>query len=466
MIRFYRYEIRSMPGQTPLTVFAPNWEQAEQREDFKAWFDIHKPRSIQITEHQYWDRTVAEDRYATADEVSEYVQTGGYAKLTQISPLTHYRHYGDHSILDPLKEKLTAEYEQHLNEWRELFNQDRESFYDRLPEICTMRTVYGNITGCMDYYPTEYMKALSELPKPLAALSEEYGRHIGYNIEAEVSDILAIAEKDDLTDGARPLNPDAVPGQSHEERMQCLQNAIDAEYADFEQVWHGLDFDDTMAQSMKIFSVMQLHGELKRYISQYPDEQTYALGAFKEPLAYDMDRLAGERDLRMVTVDEMNYTLAMMLPEVQTEQDIWGLRKNNLSPAFAVKEGTEQECYEFIRNNRHDGYSAGVLRYMNRWASMMETEMAGGATVAEAAERTNHTADTEGITGFMYGCAVRGLCNYWQYGEDLRQWHNQQYGYNGDGLINPAIIRISEEGPDECAQSSGESEDQAPTMQM
>lgn len=466
MIRFYRYEIRSMPGQTPLTVFAPNWEQAEQREDFKAWLDSQQPRSIQITEHQYWDHSAAENREATAEEVDEYVRTGRYGRIRPNPPFVSYRHYGDHSILDPLKEKLTAEYEQHLSEWRELFNQDRESFYDRLPEICTMRTVYGNITGCPDYYPTEYMKALSELPTPLAALSEEYGKHIGYNIEAEVSDILAIAEKEDLTDGTRPLNPDAVPGQSHEERMQCLQKAIDTEYADFEQAWHGLDFDGTMARSMEIFSVMQLHGELKRYISQYPDEQAYALGAFEKPLAYDMARLVGERDLRMVTVDELNYTLPMMLPEVQPEQDIWGLWESHLSPAFAVKEGTEQACYEFIRNNRHDQHSSSVLRYMNRWAAMMETEIAGGATIAEAAERTNHTADTEGITGFMYGHAVRGLCNYWQHGEELRQWHNQQYGYNGDGLINPAIIRISEETPDESAQSSGESEDQAPTMQM
>lgn len=455
-----------MPGQTPLTVFAPNWEQAEQREDFKAWLDSQQPRSIQITEHQYWDHSAAENREATAEEVDEYVRTGRYGRIRPNPPFVSYRHYGDHSILDPLKENLTAEYEQHLSEWRELFNQDRESFYDRLPEICTMRTVYGNITGCPDYYPTEYMKALSELATPLAALSEEYGKHIGYNIEAEVSDILAIAEKDDLTDGTRLLNPDAVPGQSHEERMQCLQKAIDTEYADFEQAWHGLDFDGTMARSMEIFSVMQLHGELKRYISQYPDEQAYALGAFEKPLAYDMARLVGERDLRMVTVDELNYTLPMMLPEVQPEQDIWGLWESHLSPAFAVKEGTEQACYEFIRNNRHDQHSSGVLRYMNRWAAMMETEMAGGATIAEAAERTNHTADTEGITGFMYGHAVRGLCNYWQHGEELRQWHNQQYGYSGDGLINPAIIRISEETPDESAQSSGESEDQAPTMQM
>ena len=466
MIRFYKFEIRSEPEQTPLTVFAPNWEQAEQRDDYKAWLEIHHPRSIQITEHQYWDRSIAENREATPDEVSAYIRSGQYARMLATSPYATYRHFGDHSILDPLKEKLTIEYEQHLAQWRELFEQDREAFYERLPEICTVRTVYGNLTECLDYYPTEYMRALSELPTPLATLSEMYGRHIGYNIESDVSDILAVAEKDNHTDENHPLNSKAVQGQSHDERLQCLQDAIDAEYTDFETAWKKLDFDGAMDRSMEIFSIKQLYGELKQCISQYPDEQVYALGAFEKPLSYDKARLVGERDLRMVTVDEMNYTLPLLFPNEQPEKDIWGLRDRHLTPGFSIKEGTEQACYEFIRTNRNDFYSAGVLRYMNRWASMMESEISDGATVAEAAERTNHTADTEGITGFMYGCAVRGLCNYWQHGEELRVWHNQQYGYSGDGLINPAIIHIGGHADDGETESIGEGEDQAPTVQM
>lgn len=453
-----------MPGQTPLTVFAPNWEMAEESEDFKAWLQIHQPRSIEITQLQYWDRSIRENRDATPEEVSEYVRTGRYARMRPTDSYASYRHYGDRSILDPLKEKLTAEYEHYRSEWRELFDKDRESLYEQLPRICTMRTVYGNLTGCMDYYPTEYMEALLKMDAPLAVLTEEYGKHIGYNVEADVSELLSIAEKDDVSDGTVPLNSKAVPGQSHEERIQRLQEAIDAEYAEFQEAWQGLDFDGTIDRSMEIFAVMQLYGELKQNISQYPDEQAYALGAFEKPLSYDKARIVGERDLRMVTVDELNYTLPLLFPEVQPEQDVWGLRKKNFIPNFTIKEGTEQSCHEFFRMNRHDNYSAGVLRYMNRWATMMETEIAGGATVAEAAQRTTHTADTEGITGFMYGCAVRGLCDYWQHGEELRQWHNQQYGYSGDGLINPAIIHIS--SGDEGGEDLSDSEDQAPTMQL
>ena len=71
---------------------------------------------------------------------------------------------------------------------------------------------------------------------------------------------------------------------------------------------------------------------------------------------------------------------------------------------------------------------------------MMEQEIKDGASVAEAAERTNHSADTDGITGYMYGQAVRLLSNYWEHGEELRQWHNQRLGYSGEGVVNPAIL--------------------------
>ncbi len=129
-----------------------------------------------------------------------------------------------------------------------------------------------------------------------------------------------------------------------------------------------------------------------------------------------------------------------------------------------IKEGLEQEYAAFREQNTKDGYSAGVIRYAERWCDMMEQEMDKGDSVAEAAASTEHTADTEGITGFMYGCAVRSLCQFWEHGEDLRSWHNQQYGYNGDGVVNPAIIHIS--SGEEGGEDLSDSEDQAPTMQM
>ena len=61
---------------------------------------------------------------------------------------------------------------------------------------------------------------------------------------------------------------------------------------------------------------------------------------------------------------------------------------------------------------------------------------------ADNADRLSREADTEGITGFMYGCAVSILSKCWVYGEYLRKWHNKEYGYDGDGVVNPAIMTV------------------------
>lgn len=101
------------------------------------------------------------------------------------------------------------------------------------------------------------------------------------------------------------------------------------------------------------------------------------------------------------------------------------------------KEGWEK----FVAIN-NDPYSSGVVRYAERWANMMEQEMESGKSLIEIANATSNKADTEGITGYMYGCAVSILSKVWEHGEELRKWHNKEYGYDGDGTVNPAIITI------------------------
>lgn len=66
--------------------------------------------------------------------------------------------------------------------------------------------------------------------------------------------------------------------------------------------------------------------------------------------------------------------------------------------------------------------------------------------IVDNAGKLSHEADIEGITGFMYGAAVSILSQCWIYGEYLRKWHNKEYNYNGDGVVNPAIIKIGVEG--------------------
>ena len=97
-----------------------------------------------------------------------------------------------------------------------------------------------------------------------------------------------------------------------------------------------------------------------------------------------------------------------------------------------------------------DPYGGACVEYARRWAEMMEEEVAGGAVLEDIADRTSHDADTEGITGFMYGAAVSMLAECWEHGEALRRWHNlkTQVRTEGEkanesgGVLNPAILSV------------------------
>lgn len=111
-----------------------------------------------------------------------------------------------------------------------------------------------------------------------------------------------------------------------------------------------------------------------------------------------------------------------------------------------IKTDKEKEYEDFVERNSNDGYSNAVLRYMIAWAEMMEgkiTDKDPNEIIPLIADKTSYEADTEGITGFMYGCAVSALAEYWKYGEILRKWHNKEWGYDGEGVVNPAILTIS-----------------------
>ena len=71
------------------------------------------------------------------------------------------------------------------------------------------------------------------------------------------------------------------------------------------------------------------------------------------------------------------------------------------------------------------------MRYAEAWADLMEEKMKDGSIVADVAKQASHDADTQGITGFMYGAAVSILSGVWEYGEDLRKWHNSDTQKSG-----------------------------------
>lgn len=104
---------------------------------------------------------------------------------------------------------------------------------------------------------------------------------------------------------------------------------------------------------------------------------------------------------------------------------------------------------KWVKANK-DSYGKGVITYAERWADLMEAKMSEGSNLEKIAGDASHEADTEGITGFMYGAAVNVLLTAWVHGEQLRKWHNleTQLGYEGEkanedgGVLNPALLNI------------------------
>lgn len=122
-----------------------------------------------------------------------------------------------------------------------------------------------------------------------------------------------------------------------------------------------------------------------------------------------------------------------------------------------LKQGQKAAYAKYVKANSKDGYSKAVVDYTERWAALMEAAI-GTQTISNAIEHTirsvakdtSHEADSEGITGFMYGCAVSALAQFWEHGEVLRRWHNldTQIRNEGEkanesgGVLNPAVMTL------------------------
>ena len=115
-----------------------------------------------------------------------------------------------------------------------------------------------------------------------------------------------------------------------------------------------------------------------------------------------------------------------------------------------IHENLQKEYDEYVVKNSKDSYSKGVVDYTAKWGDVMEAAIAEGKAIADIADSTSHEADTDGITGFMYGCAVSALARFWVHGEELWQWHNldTQIADEGEkanksgGTLNPALLNV------------------------
>lgn len=114
----------------------------------------------------------------------------------------------------------------------------------------------------------------------------------------------------------------------------------------------------------------------------------------------------------------------------------------------------DKEAWKKGLANNTDFYGSAIYRYAERWADLMEEKLQAGAKLEDIAKQTSHDADTEGISGFMYGAAVSVLARCWDSGEELRRWHNlatqcKHEGYiaNAKGaVLNPALMTFESKG--------------------
>lgn len=106
--------------------------------------------------------------------------------------------------------------------------------------------------------------------------------------------------------------------------------------------------------------------------------------------------------------------------------------------------------------NQKSGYGKACFTFAERWARKLQyvidtcPETPLDEVMKRHADRLSHDADIEGITGFMYGCAVSVLSFCWEHGDALRRWHNldTQVADEGEkanesgGVLNPALLTI------------------------
>lgn len=125
---------------------------------------------------------------------------------------------------------------------------------------------------------------------------------------------------------------------------------------------------------------------------------------------------------------------------------------NDYEHTMTLREGTEDDWAKGLANNT-DPYGRRCFTYADQWAALMEARIGDGdpaAVIPEVAQAASREADTDGITGFMYGAAVSILAGCWAHGEVLRRWHNRdvQLGDEGDkanesgGVLNPALLSV------------------------
>ena len=119
------------------------------------------------------------------------------------------------------------------------------------------------------------------------------------------------------------------------------------------------------------------------------------------------------------------------------------LLSNFESMEIEFKDANTKKVWDkWIEIDSKDFYSAKFALY---WVKYMQYLMnKHNKSVSQIADNSAHLADRMfGITGFQYGLALNAISNCWKYGDELRKWHNKQFGCeDSEGVVNPAVINI------------------------
>lgn len=152
---------------------------------------------------------------------------------------------------------------------------------------------------------------------------------------------------------------------------------------------------------------------------------------YSEDVQAEVDRKTAEREERQRQASKQYADKAAR------EKEAFLQKTAGVGMEFADREG-----WELGLSNNQDPYGKCIYEYAEGWAKLMQAEMSAGASLKDIAERTSHELGFMGITGFMYGAAVSILSQAWKHGEELRKWHNKDYGHEGPGVVNPAVLTV------------------------
>ena len=86
--------------------------------------------------------------------------------------------------------------------------------------------------------------------------------------------------------------------------------------------------------------------------------------------------------------------------------------------------------YLELKANNSDSYGSLIMNAAELWGANMEKELAQGASLETAAESTEHQSVRWDFTGSMYGFITGVLSEFWEHGDDFRNWLEHRYDHS------------------------------------